>query len=98
MNKPDQPWPPPWARSLAFMVGIGLMIYETVIDHAQNLVVYGPAFLLTGLPVARGVEALLDKLPWGVKAEPPPPLPPTPPAPPKSLPPAPPADDPLEGW
>jgi hypothetical protein len=62
---PEPPWPPPWARSMAFLTGLGLMVWETVIDHAAHLVVYGPAFLLTGLPIARGVEKLLDKLPWG---------------------------------
>lgn len=61
------PWPPPWARSVAFFVGLGLMGWETVADHAAHLVVYGPAFLLTGLPIARGVETLLDRLPWGTK-------------------------------
>lgn len=60
--EPAAQWPPPWARSAAFLVGLGLMIYETVIDHAMNLIVYGPAFALTGLPLAKGVEAVFDKL------------------------------------
>lgn len=59
------PWPPEWARSIAFMTGIGLIIWETVIDNAEHLIVYGPAFLLTGLPLARGVETILDRLPGG---------------------------------
>lgn len=65
------PWPPNWARSVAFMVGLGLMVWETVIDQAAHLVVYGPAFLLTGLPIARGVETILDRLPWGQPTKPP---------------------------
>lgn len=64
MSTPESPptWPPPWARSVAFLVGIALMVYETVIDEAAHLIVYGPAFALTGLPLARGVEAMVDKL------------------------------------
>jgi hypothetical protein len=57
---PEAPWPPPWARSVAFLTGIGLMVWETVIDQAAHLVVYGPAFVLTGLPVAKGLEHFLD--------------------------------------
>lgn len=97
---PEPQWPPPWARSIAFFLGLALMIYETVFDHAQNLVVYGPAFALTGLPIARGVDSLLDKLPWGGSSSPPPPPPPSPELPPptdfKALPS--PEDDVLEGW
>jgi len=63
--KEPTPWPPNWARSVAFMTGIGLIIWETVIDNAEHLIVYGPAFLLTGLPLARGVETILDRLPGG---------------------------------
>ncbi len=57
------PWPPEWARSVAFLTGIGLIVWETVIDQAAHLFVYGPALLLTGLPLARGVEKILDRLP-----------------------------------
>lgn len=63
--KETVPWPPEWARSIAFMTGIGLIVWETVIDNAEHLIVYGPAFLLTGLPIARGVETILDRLPGG---------------------------------
>lgn len=66
MSSPDreaQEWPPPWARTVAFTVGMGLIVWETVIDQAQHLIVYGPAFALTGLPLARGVELLLSKIP-----------------------------------
>lgn len=58
---PQKPWPPDWARSIAFATGIGLIVWETVIDKAEHLLVYGPAFALTGLPLARGVEVLLDR-------------------------------------
>lgn len=64
-SEPLDPWPPPWARSVAFLVGVGLTIWETVIDEAAHLVVYGVAFLLTGLPIARGVERILELLPFG---------------------------------
>lgn len=49
------------------MTGIALIVYETVIDQAEHLVVYGPAFALTGLPLARGVEKLLEYFPGGKK-------------------------------
>lgn len=55
-----EPWPPEWARSSAFLTGIGLTIWEAVVEHSQHLFVYGVAFLLTGLPIARGVERVLD--------------------------------------
>lgn len=58
-----EPWPPEWARSSAFLTGIGLTVWEAVVEHSQHLFVYGVAFLLTGLPIARGVEKLLDLLP-----------------------------------
>lgn len=59
---PQEPWPPSWARSVAFVVGMSLIVWETVIDKAEHLIVYGPAFALTGLPVARGVERLIDAI------------------------------------
>jgi hypothetical protein len=55
-----EPWPPPWARTISFFVGIGLIVWETVIDQAAHLIVYGPAFALTGLPIARGVERMIN--------------------------------------
>lgn len=64
---PEMPWPPQWARTVGLFSGIILIFYETVIDQAAHLVVYGIAFALTGLPVARGVEKLLDRLPGGKK-------------------------------
>jgi len=54
------PWPPPWARGVAFMTGIGLMVFEAVVDQSQHVAVYGVAFMLTGLPLARGLDKLLD--------------------------------------
>ena len=73
---PQQAWPPPWARSTAFFVGIALMCWESVIDKGTHLFIFGPAFMLTGLPIARGVEVLVNKLPWGQGGPPPPPPPP----------------------
>lgn len=64
---PEPPWPPPWARGVGFLVGVALISWETVVDHAAHLIVYGPAFAMTGLPIARGVERLLDRLPVGKK-------------------------------
>jgi hypothetical protein len=57
-----EPWPPPWARTSGFMVGMGLMIFEAVIERSAHLFVYGIGFLLTGLPIARGLERVLDLL------------------------------------
>lgn len=57
----ERPWPPEWARSVAFLTGIGLIVWETVIDQAAHLMVYGPAFALTGLPLAKGIAELLDR-------------------------------------
>lgn len=62
------------------------MGYEAVVDHSVHLVLYGPAFALTGLPLARGLETLIDV----VRGKPTPPpaspvplaSPPTPPPPP----------------
>ncbi len=58
----SQPWPPQWARSLAFLVGVGLIVWEAVVDQSAHLIVYGPAFALTGLPLARGVDKILDRV------------------------------------
>jgi hypothetical protein len=60
--QPELPWPPPWARSVAFLTGIGLIVYEGVVDQSAHMILYGPAFALTGLPFARGIEKLLDFL------------------------------------
>lgn len=56
-------------------------MYETVIAQAQHLFVYGIAFLLTGLPVAKGVDKLLANIQWGRIAPPPEPPPPIEPDP-----------------
>lgn len=56
------PWPPPWMRTVAFFFGLGMMLWETVVDRGHTIVLFGPAFALTGLPIARGVESLLDRL------------------------------------
>jgi hypothetical protein len=62
-----------------------MMGWEAVLDQSAHLVVYGPAFACTGLPIAKGVENLVDKLMGLVgksSPSPPPPLPePEPPKP-----------------
>jgi hypothetical protein len=58
---PDlQPWPPLWARKIAFFCGLGLMVYEAVPEHSRHIAVYGLAFMLTGLPIARGLDKAVD--------------------------------------
>ena len=44
------------------MVGMGLIVWEAMIENSANLFVYGVGFLLTGLPIARGLDRLLDLL------------------------------------
>lgn len=56
------PWPPPWARSVGFALGCGLIVWEATIEHSANLFVYGIGFILTGLPIARGLDKLIDFL------------------------------------
>lgn len=55
-------WPPQWARSIGFVVGLGLIGWEATVEHSANLFVYGIGFILTGLPVARGLEKVLDMI------------------------------------
>jgi hypothetical protein len=45
------------------MTGIGLGVFEATVEHSAHLFVYGFSFLLTGLPMARGVEKILDLFP-----------------------------------
>ncbi len=61
-QQPDSQWPPPWARVIAFLLGLALTGWETAVDHVAHLPVYGIAWIFTGLPLARGVEALLERL------------------------------------
>lgn len=56
----ESPWPPPWARSIAFVFGLVLMAFEATTEHSKHVAVYGLAFMLTGLPIARGLDRLLD--------------------------------------
>lgn len=57
---PLQPWPPTWARGVAFLFGIGLITFEVTIEHSQHLAVYGVGIVLTGLPIARGLDRVFD--------------------------------------
>lgn len=56
----EAPWPPPWARKVAFFSGLALIGYEAGLEHSKHLAVYGLAFMLTGLPIARGLDRLVD--------------------------------------
>lgn len=47
---------------MAFSVGMGLGVYEAVLDASQHLIVYGFSFALTGLPLARGLDRVLELL------------------------------------
>ena len=57
---PVKPWPPDWARSVAFLIGCGMVAFEAVAEHSAHLFVYPVGFAFTGLPLARGLEKLLD--------------------------------------
>lgn len=59
-TEPDPPWPTPRARMIGLVAGIGLVAWEAAVEHSAHLVVYGIAFLLTGLPIAKGLEILVD--------------------------------------
>lgn len=59
---PEAPWPPPWARKVAFFFGLGMMAWEMTLDALAHAWLFGPAFVLTGLPLARGVEKIVDAL------------------------------------
>lgn len=62
-------------RVTAFIVGLGILVYETVFEHTDRPWLLAAALGLLGLPVARAAEQLLGK-------QQPPPSPPSPPAPP----------------
>jgi hypothetical protein len=40
---------------------MAMMMYEAVIEHSNHLFVYGIGFMLTGLPVARGLDKLIER-------------------------------------
>jgi hypothetical protein len=44
------------------VTGIGLIAWESTVGGADNIVVYAVAMFLTGLPLASGIEKLLDFL------------------------------------
>lgn len=57
-----EPWPPPMARWIAFYFGLGLIVWEITVDHLQHMEVFGLSLILTGLPLARGLEKVIDLL------------------------------------
>lgn len=57
-----QQWPPNWLRTVAFFCGLAGYGYEIVVDKSAHLIVLGPLFALTGLPLARGLTAFLEAL------------------------------------
>lgn len=61
----SQPWPPNWVRTVGFFFGLGGWGYILVIDNSTPLVFYGPLFYLTGLPLTRGLDILVDRLTGG---------------------------------
>lgn len=61
-SPPEAPWPPPWARTVGFVVGMAMMLWEAYAEHSAHLFVYGIGFLLTGLPIARGLDKIIDFL------------------------------------
>jgi hypothetical protein len=58
----EAPWPPLWARKVAFFCGLGLIGYEVGLEHSKHVAVYGLGLMLTGLPIARGLDRLFDLL------------------------------------
>lgn len=58
----EAPWPPPWARKVAFFSGLALIGFEAVVEDSKHLAVYGLGLMLTGLPVARGLDKLADAI------------------------------------
>lgn len=61
-DPPEVPWPPHWARATGFFFGLAIMGWEIGVDDLANKWVFGPAYLLTGLPFTKGAEKLLDLL------------------------------------
>lgn len=62
-RRPREPeWPPLLYRKIGFFFGLALAGWETVIDKGAHLVIYGIAFIFTGLPIAKGMEKLIDLL------------------------------------
>lgn len=60
IQPPVKAWPPDWARSAAFLIGSGLVIFEATVEHSQHLFVFAVGFAFTGLPLVRGLERFLD--------------------------------------
>lgn len=54
-----------WARftrASAFLIGSGIMVYETTADKSDRPWLYAAALGMMGLPVARAAEGVLARL------------------------------------
>lgn len=49
-------------RQVVFWLGVAIMIYETVIAHADRPWLIAAALGMLGLPVARSLESALSKM------------------------------------
>ncbi len=52
-------------RAAAAVMGIGIMGFETVLDHSDRPWIYAAAIAMMGLPVAQAGERLLGKISSG---------------------------------
>lgn len=46
---------------LSFLTGIGIMVYETVLDRSDRPWLYAAAVGMMGLPLARAAESVLSR-------------------------------------
>lgn len=49
-------------RIIVFWLGVGIMVYETVIEHADRPWLIAAALGMLGLPVAQSLEQALSKM------------------------------------
>jgi hypothetical protein len=43
--------PPKWAKVLVAVLGVALILWELLIDDSEHWVIYGPAIVMTGVPL-----------------------------------------------
>lgn len=55
-------WWPRVRQLLGAVIGFGVIVYETIIDHADRPWLYAAALAATGIPVGRAAEDLLGSL------------------------------------
>ncbi len=56
-----------FVRSMAFLIGAGIMVYETVVEHSDRPWLYAAAVGMMGLPIARAAENIVSKFAPGPK-------------------------------